>query len=132
MNSIIQLIGTVIRSWVGGDRIRISPTQGRLLGLKPGDRLVIRNEIYCVRTRMNTSGVVIFHLDDSQQDCQLVMSIQGIDDLLCGVTTFGQLYRAGESETIFDDDILLLPAEASDHRRSESISPKGLAQKKHR
>ena len=38
----------LLRSWFHVDRIRISPMEGRLLSLQPGQRILLREHIYVV------------------------------------------------------------------------------------
>ncbi len=44
-------IRTLLRAWWGSDRIRTSPTAGRMLALKTGDRFLLRDRIWIVTSR---------------------------------------------------------------------------------
>ena len=41
----------LLRAWWGSDRIRTSPTTGRMLALKTGDRFLLRDRIWIVTSR---------------------------------------------------------------------------------
>lgn len=44
-------IRTLLRAWWGSDRIRTSPTTGRMLALKTGDRFLLLDRIWLVTCR---------------------------------------------------------------------------------
>ena len=44
-------IRTLLRAWWGSDRIRTSPTTGRMLALKTGDRFLLLDRIWIVTCR---------------------------------------------------------------------------------
>lgn len=44
-------IRTLLRAWWGSDRIRTSPTTGRMLALHTGDRFLLLNQIWIVTSR---------------------------------------------------------------------------------
>ena len=42
---------TLLQAWWGSDRIRTSPTTGRILALRPGDRFLLMDQIWIVMFR---------------------------------------------------------------------------------
>jgi hypothetical protein len=42
---------TLLQAWWGSDRIRTSPTTGRILALRPGDRFLLMDQIWTVTFR---------------------------------------------------------------------------------
>lgn len=42
---------TLLQAWWGSDRIRTSPTTGRILALRPGDRFLLMDQIWIVTFR---------------------------------------------------------------------------------
>ncbi|KAA1261377.1 hypothetical protein LF1_39240 [Rubripirellula obstinata] len=120
MTKIVATIRDLIAAWYYTDRIRVSPTTGRLLALQVGDRFVIRGESYEVLRREvddTTNGTVLtYQLDGSQGGSQggsqrrsiLTVQQDGNDG-----NSVGQLITSGKhdprSMSVFNDDIALMP-----------------------
>ena len=52
LRSVLQLL----RSWYAVDRVRVSPTAGRLLGLRADDRVLIRDDVFTVVSRQSIAS----------------------------------------------------------------------------
>ena len=100
-----------IVSWFRVDRIRVSPTTGRLVGLDVGDCFVFRNMLFGVtRKSVTLDGKIAYQLD--LQGSQLFV----IRDPL-GWFSSAQLLHDGQLLRVFEDDIVLVKA-----RQTESKS----------
>ncbi len=100
----------LVQSWAGGDRIRIPPTEGRLLALKPGDRLLIRNELYEVLSQIVQSEFIVYGLSDDDQMGEL--KVPKTSHLLThqGEQRFAHLHFGNVMVDVFDDDVVVLSA----------------------
>ncbi len=123
MRGIRTTAGTLlnlVRSWLHVDQIRISPLEGRLLSLQPGQRVLLREHIYVVDGPNITSSAnrreIIFRLHSDEGPAYLTIQ-RTMDGKMCGTQLLNHL---GNQEDIFDDDIDLLPSEGS----SPSMEPK--------
>ncbi len=119
MKFLAQTIGHLIGCWVGDDRIRISPSQGRLLGLQLGDQVIIDRQMYRVASCQTFANQAVFEMiqpefltpDEAGQEastrCQLVVPLSRDDDpqLPCGG---GQMHQHGSVRWVFDDDVALI------------------------
>jgi hypothetical protein len=97
----------LVAAWYQIDRVRISPSTGRLLGLKPGNRFIFRCESFDVVTRdvqqTATGHELVYTIASSLGDGSLVVAhIDGTD------TTTGELTAPRLKTTIFDSDIVVL------------------------
>ncbi|MFK8113379.1 MAG: hypothetical protein AB8B91_14335 [Rubripirellula sp.] len=122
MTSIAQLFFEWIVVWFRGDRIRISPTAGRLLRLQVNDRLLLRGELYRVESREADQDQVTYQLRSSNLD-RLTVPIDRltvpIDRLTVPIDRSGgalatlrlsKLSGTTSDVVIFDDDITVLGA----------------------
>jgi hypothetical protein len=75
MSKVVASFLGLIAAWYRSDRIRVSPTTGRLLRIQVGDRLVIRGELYRVAQRdiqeTQNSKVLTFELAGSLEPGRL-------------------------------------------------------------
>ena len=67
--SIWQSILQLLRSWYSVDRVRVSPTAGRLLSLRVDDRILIRGEVFTVVRRKTTASRGEFRLVYGLDSC---------------------------------------------------------------
>jgi hypothetical protein len=111
MYSILEILKSakeLFHGWFRSDRIRIAPTEGRLLSLQPGQRLLLRDNIYTVLgpTLANPANgcQVTIRLDSDQGPAYLIIQRTSI-----GRTNNARLMtEQGQFEDIFDDDVDLL------------------------
>ncbi|WP_145417059.1 hypothetical protein [Planctomycetes bacterium K23_9] len=124
----------LIRSWAGRDRIRISPTQGRLLGLRPSDRLLIGQAVFTVQSREVNRQTVVYQLVDDGSACQVtdyqMTDNESTDYQLTGFQLTvpintesvgaqrqagrGELNCRGECRDVFEEDVCQLSQTKAD------------------
>lgn len=108
MRAVIRtLIGFGVH-WFCSDRIRISPTQGRLLGLSSGDRLVIGNEVYRVSSRSHERQRVLYELHNEDGTCTLRVPIPLTDDFNGKGSDAVHLRGQGFVQCLFENEIMIL------------------------
>ncbi len=89
--------------WLRHDQIRISPAEGRLLGLHPDDRFVFRGQCFRVNTRQ---------IDRGEQGIAITYDLITPDGR--SLLTVNDSSRSAElrdetgSHVVFDDDIVML------------------------
>ncbi len=103
-----------IAAWYRIDRIRVSPTEGRLLGLKRGDRFVFRGEVHSVTERMvketATGHEIVYPIESSQgRGAFWVQRDRTTGDVN------GELIFLERTDPVFEDDIVLLVDEPVFH-----------------
>lgn len=111
MGQICSAIRQIITSWWSVDRIRVSPVEGRLLTLREGQVIGIRNEHYVIGRRTSS------HCNEGEKICFLLTGVNQRADLIL-VRSGTQLATAtvvdsNGSFPIFDDDVVLLPDDAA-------------------
>ena len=101
----IESLCDLLEVWYGRDRIRISPTSGRLLNLNPGNQVLLFEELYQISSK-----------DVSEEDA----GIQVCYELSSGSSTKllvvrsnprgseGVLQNKTFERTVFDEDIVVL------------------------
>ncbi len=93
-------------AWWMTDRVRISPSSGRLLGLRPGDRFVFRGESFTVVARSvqptATGHELVYRVESSLGDGSLVVARDALAN-----TTFGEVQLPTRCFPIFDSDIVI-------------------------
>lgn len=67
----------LLQWWWSCDRIRVSPREGRLLRLNPGDFLLIAGESACVLERRVAQESVHYLCDTAYGDCDLEVGANG-------------------------------------------------------
>ena len=111
MIAYLKSLRDLVAAWHQADRVRISPSTGRLLGLNPGDRFVFRGESFTMIARsvqQTATGVeLVFQVASSLGDGNLVV----VQETTLG-TTAGKLDVPPLNLAIFDSDIVLLPSES--------------------
>jgi len=101
----------IVRAWYSVDRIRVLPSAGRLLQLKVGHSIVVRNELYTVRERkidhLDGGGLITLGLIHAEGEGTLTVPF----DESRGAAE-GRLTLDGESSIVFESDIAVrqLPA----------------------
>jgi len=105
ISSILKTVTALAKSWYTVDRIRVSPTTGRLLHLNVGDSVVFRNELYSVLKREidsdNDHGQVTYLLTDSEYHANLTVPVDGNSG------TDARLVRNSGSCVVFDSDVVI-------------------------
>ena len=101
---------SLIRSWNAVDRIRVSPTAGRLLGLQGGQTVLICGELVQVRSRTvrtcEHETSIEYILEHNGGECALTVFLADIAGRTSGQVAFGD-----RSVHVFDDDIAVLASE---------------------
>ena len=104
----LKSVTTLFHTWFRSHRIRIAPTEGRLLSLLPGQQLLLRNNIYTV------FGTPVANPANGQQVTTRLDGDHGpayltIQRTSSGRTDTAQLMNEhGQFEDVFDDDVYLL------------------------
>ena len=102
----------LIRSWYCVDRIRVSPSAGRLLGLRNGQTILIRGEPALVRSCTmricDNDGWLEYSLDYIGANCTLTLRVPDTTRSISGQITCGE-----QVIPVFDDDIVMLTSEAA-------------------
>ena len=124
MNAIRDAVNAffaLVHSWFRVDRIRVSPMEGRLLSLQPGQRILLRKQIYVV------FGPPVVNPADK---CRVTLQLDGDDGparLVIQRTADGNTCSArfldqhGLLQDIFDDDVDLL--QSSHDRLCAGMTP---------
>ena len=107
---------TLLQSWWRADRIRTSPTTGRMLALHPGDRFLLLNQIWTVTSRdikcsESAASVRLRILCESENQTA---------ELICGATVTVSVHTQpaglridGRIIPIWDEDFSLLSSNAA-------------------
>ncbi len=122
IRDILKSAGRLFCSWFHIDRIRMSPTEGRLLSLQPGQRILLRQQVYAV------CGPAAADPVDRQLLTIRLESDEGSASLDVQRASDGRFRSArlldecGRFTDIFDDDVDLLPHQhhvATDRRLTQ-------------
>lgn len=102
----------LIRSWYAVDRIRVSPSTGRLLGLRNGQTILIRGEPALVRScivRMCDQDTRLeYSLDYIGVNCTFIVRVPDTTSSISGEIVCG-----AQITPVFDNDIVILTSEAA-------------------
>lgn len=102
----------LIRSWYCVDRIRVSPSAGRLLGLRNGQTILIRGVPALVRSctmRMcDQDASLEYSLDYLGANCTLTVRVPDTTSSISGEIVCG-----AQITPVFDNDIVILTSEAA-------------------
>ena len=100
----------LIRSWYGVDRIRISPSAGRLLRIRTGDRVLIRDTYYSVMSRTVTTGC-----ESGRGGTRVTSRLAGLQgdgvlrvELVTSFQSVSWLQTADGTIDVFDDDVVII------------------------
>ena len=97
----------LVVAWHQSDRVRISPSTGRLLRLEPGDRFVFRGESFTVTARVvqqtETGHELVFQIASSLGDGNLVVVRDTVTE-----KTIGRLEAPTLNLVVFDSDVYVL------------------------
>ena len=106
MLQFITALRDLAAAWWMTDRVRISPSSGRLLGLRPGDRFVFRCESFTVVEKFiqqtGTGHELVYQVGSSLGDGRLVVVRDGVTN-----TIIGELNVPTLKVAIFDSDIVV-------------------------
>ena len=108
---------TLLQSWWRADRIRTSPTTGRMLALHPGDRFLLLNQIWTVTSRdikCHESAARVRLGIRCESEPQTAELICGASDVVSTRTEPAGLRINGRIVPIWDDDFSLLPSNKVD------------------
>lgn len=103
LHSVLQLL----QSWYAVDRVRVSPTAGRLLGLRADDRVLIRDNVFTVVSRQTIAsqeGVRLTYQlksDDGAADLEVESNASYTRQL-------AELSTKNGTTTIYEDEIVEL------------------------
>lgn len=106
--AMVRSLVAFIQRWLQADRIRISPVEGRLLRLRAGQKMLLRDAVYHVR------DVPSPDVTESQDLIIVLEGDHGVARLTVHRTASGGCAAAqlvaenGQSLDIFDDDVQLL------------------------
>lgn len=102
---LLRNVKELAQSWYAVDRIRVAPTTGRLLQLKVGNSILLRNQIYTVQERKlshdHERGQVVFRLASSEGPAELTVPFNQ------GTVGEGTLLIDGETTIVFDCDVVI-------------------------
>ena len=104
---------TLLQSWWRTDRIRTSPTTGRILALQTGDRFLLLNQIWTVTSRdikCRESSANIRLEISSESENQTAELICGATDVVSARLEPAGLRINGRIVPIWDEDFSLLPS----------------------
>ncbi|MCP4788102.1 MAG: hypothetical protein GY903_18420 [Fuerstiella sp.] len=103
LHSVLQLM----RSWYAVDRVRVSPTAGRLLSLRVDDRILIRETIFTVVNRQTIAsrdGIrLTYQLTSDDGNAEL-----SVEPDSAGTNYVSELTTDNCTTTIYEDDIIEL------------------------
>jgi hypothetical protein len=109
MWSLVSSMGRLLHCWWRGDRIRVSPREGRLLRLKPPCFLRIAGEPVQVTRRQVIRGAVgltiVYHCEMATGPCELV-----VQPMPWGPAVTVQ--RPGEVRAVTAEDVDVIPGTA--------------------
>lgn len=108
MRALLQQAGQLVAAWFSRDRVRVSPTTGRLLGLAPGDRLLLLCDLYQIAERIVIGGRVVYRLQGADADAELIVQVPEDANALQASPTKGVLRLAGQERMVWDDDVVVL------------------------
>lgn len=94
-----------LAEWWNRDRIRIAPTSGRLLSLREGDRILLRDRLFCVQ---QISSFPQTDLLVCQLTCEDEPAILKLELGKNGQMRDSWLEVGGKMEAVFDDDVVVL------------------------
>ncbi len=91
--------------WYRVDRIRVSPTAGRLLSLKVGDRVVLKGELFKVTQRQigDAADEVTYVLNHPDGDAELRITRNGHD-----FDKHAELWFLDQCEGVMEDELVVL------------------------
>ncbi|MEO2016477.1 MAG: hypothetical protein ABGZ53_19135 [Fuerstiella sp.] len=103
LHSVLQLL----RCWYAVDRVRVSPTEGRLLSLRVDDRILIRGDVFTVVNRQTIAsrGGIRLAYQLTSDDGEARLSVNPDS---AGTSHVSELITHDTTTTIYDDDIVEL------------------------
>lgn len=110
LRNLCSLISQTVSSWWTVDRIRTPPAEGRLLELREGQSVLIRDRPFRVETRHESCGTtklcVQYRLSSESQSALLTVAQEGSRRIT------GVMETDGQKQTVFNEDMVLLPCTA--------------------
>lgn len=100
-----KAVRNVLAEWWGRDRIRIAPTAGRLLGLRQGDRILLRDRLFYVQRTCSCLQTDVFFCWVISEDERAILKTKRGE---FGEATDSWLEVGGRVEAVFDDDVVVL------------------------
>lgn len=91
--------------WWNRDRIRIAPTSGRLLSLREGDQILLRDRLFCVQqiSSFLQTDLIVCQLSGEDEPAILKLHLGKK-----GQMSDSWLEVGGTTEAVFDDDVVIL------------------------
>lgn len=107
LQQLVNPVRSLFESWHSVDRIRISPSEGRLLRLAVGDTFVLFDSLYTVEQRRVESfgdgyNVVYALLDPAGEVAQLLV------DATASQTSVGRLVSGSSDVFVYESDVTML------------------------
>lgn len=103
--SIWQSVLQLLRSWYTVDRVRVSPTAGRLLSLRVDDRILIRGDVFTVVNRQTVAsrdGIRLAY-QLASEDGRARLSVEPNTS---GTSHVSELMTNDSSTAIYEDEIV--------------------------
>ena len=91
--------------WYRVDRIRVSPTAGRLLSLRVGDRVVLKGDLFKVVQRQIDEAADAVQYVLNHPDGDAVLRITRVGNHFDG---HAELWFLHQYETVADDELVVL------------------------
>ena len=107
IKSLFQSVLQLLRSWYTVDRVRVSPTAGRLLSLQVDDRILIRGDLFTVVKRQTTAsrgGIrLAYQLESDGGGARL-----SVESATSGTSHVSELRTNNGSASIYEDEVVEL------------------------
>ncbi len=107
----IRELFTAVASWYRRDRIRVSPTEGRLHRLNVGERILLRDRIFDIANRRCEENGAQFTIDyhliplsNPNRQAKLMVLLVGDDRRFIA----GRLIESDQSSDVFEDDLVVV------------------------
>lgn len=105
--AVIKTVGNLLADWWNRDRIRVSPTVGRLLSLQHGDRILLGGRLFHVQQVCAKSEAWFVSYTLVSETESALLKVKRDQN---GLATEGWLESQGNREIVFDDDVAVLSA----------------------
>lgn len=121
MKHVARKLTALLQAWYQVDRVRIAPSDGRLLQLDVGDRFVLHDEIFVVERRKLKSSEAICEVDLLLQS-EGATAVLHVQRLHPAEPVRAYLTVNGQSQEVLDGDVMRLSAETRDPAGGDQMS----------
>ena len=111
-NSIFSTLIQTLKTWIGGDRVRVAGSHGRSLSLQPDDLIFVKGSNFLVQTRTLTDDAdsqysrLVYQLIDQETNQTRTLEVLVRKD---GTDSTKTLLKGGQNvSSICDADITIL------------------------